>query len=99
MPKNINLDPVLRLVAGRLIEDRQRLSRLLDVRSSEDFRDFDEQERLLESIQAAVRALDILEGRVSPDNDQPPTSQVQQRRSTWISWLRLCGRTEPGISA
>lgn len=73
MPKNINLDPVLRLVAGRLIEDRQRLSRLLESGSTGDFRDFDEQERLLESIQAAVRALDILEGRAKPDEEDRPT--------------------------
>lgn len=69
MAKNINLDPVLRLVAQRLIEDRQHLSRILEARDSQDFRDFDEQERLLDRIQAAVRALDILEGRASRDVD------------------------------
>lgn len=73
MAKNINLDPVLKLVARRLIEDRQRLSHILDARDSHDFRDFDEQERLLDSIQAAVRALDILEGRASRDENDSAT--------------------------
>jgi len=70
MAKTINLDPVLKLIAKQLIEDRQRLSRILDARDSQNFRDFDEQERLLDSIQAAVRALDILEGRNRRDEDE-----------------------------
>jgi len=67
MTKTINLDPVLKHVTRKLIEDRQRLSRILDSREPQGMRGFEEQERLLEHIQAGVRALDILEGRVSDD--------------------------------
>lgn len=69
MTKKINLDPVLKHIAHRLIEDRQRLSRILDSYGSHEIRDFQEQERLLEHIQASVRALDILEGRMAPHQD------------------------------
>ncbi len=50
MTKKINLDPVLKHIAHRLIEDRQRLSRILDSHGSHDIRDFQEQIRLLEHI-------------------------------------------------
>ncbi len=78
MTQNINLDPVLKHIAHKLIEDRQRLSQLLDSNGSHEIRDFQEQERLLEHIQASVRALDILEGRVSPhqEGDKTPESAV-----------------------
>ena len=69
MTKKINLDPVLKHIAHRLIEDRQRLSRILDSHGSHDIRDFQEQVRLLEHIQASVRALDILEGHTGADGD------------------------------
>ncbi|MDP2357620.1 MAG: hypothetical protein Q8M31_16375 [Beijerinckiaceae bacterium] len=74
MTKKINLDPVLKHIAHRLIEDRQRLSRILDSQGSHDIRDFQEQERLLEHIQASVRALDILEGRADGDGEQRSNS-------------------------
>ncbi len=78
MTKNINLDPVLKHIAHRLIEDRQRLSRILDSLGSHDIRDFEEQVRLLENIQASVRALDILEGHTGADGDSEhnPNSAV-----------------------
>ena len=50
MTKKINLDPVLKHIAHRLIEDRQRLSRILDSHGSHDIRDFQEQIGLLEHI-------------------------------------------------
>lgn len=67
MTKKINLDPVLKHIAQKLIEDRKRLSLILDSREPQGIRGFEEQERLLEHIQAGVRALDILEGRSSAD--------------------------------
>ncbi len=76
--KKINLDPVLKHIARKLIEDRQSLSRILDASGSLDIRDFDEQEKLLEHIQASVRALDVLEGSAEPegDNDRGANSAV-----------------------
>ncbi len=67
MSKKINLDPVLKHIAKKLIEDRQSLSRILDSHEPQGMRGFEEQERLLEHIQAGVRALDVLEGRVKLD--------------------------------
>lgn len=63
MTKKINLEPVLKQIAQRLIEDRRSLSRILDRSAPQELRGFDEQKRLLESIQASVHALDLLEGR------------------------------------
>jgi len=63
MAKTINLDPILKHITRKLIEDRQRLSRILEARDPQGLRGFDEQERLLAHIQAAVRALDVLEGK------------------------------------
>ena len=61
-------------------------------------RGFEEQEKLLEHIQAGVRALDVLEGRVKLDGasvavDAPGAPQLAP--STWRSWPRRCGRTAP----
>lgn len=67
MTKKVNLDPVLRHIAKKLIDDRQKLSRILDSHEPQGMRGFEEQEQLLEHIQASVRALDVLEGRVKLD--------------------------------
>ncbi len=67
MPKNVNLDPVLKHIAKKLIEDRQKLGRILETRETQGLREFEEQECLLDHIQAGVRALDVLEGRVRLD--------------------------------
>lgn len=67
MTKKINLDPILKHIAQKLIEDRHTLSRILDAPDPQGLRGFEEQERLLDHIQAGVRALDILEGRAGRD--------------------------------
>ena len=75
MTKKINLDPVLKHITQKLIEDRQRLSRILESHEPHGIRGFEEQEKLLDHIQAGVRALDILEGResrVTSENVSPP---------------------------
>jgi hypothetical protein len=69
MTKKINLEPVLKQIAQRLIEDRRSLSRILDRSAPHELREFDEQKRLLESIQASVHALDLLEGRSRSGED------------------------------
>lgn len=71
MTKKINLDPVLKHITQKLIGDRQRLSRILEAPEPQGMRGFEEQERLLEHIQAGVRALDILEGRMSDEEARP----------------------------
>lgn len=81
MSKPVNLDPVLRHITKKLIEDRQALSRLLEACDPEDLKDFGEQERLLEHIQAAVRALDILEGKVKTD-DTEDDDDVEEGQSS-----------------
>ncbi|MFN3889682.1 MAG: hypothetical protein ACK4MV_04730 [Beijerinckiaceae bacterium] len=63
MTRKINLDPILKHITQKLIEDRRRLSRILEAHEPQGMRGFEEQERLLGHIQAGVRALDILEGR------------------------------------
>ena len=77
MSRKINLDPVLKHIAQKLIEDRQTLSQILESGELLGIRGFEEQERLLEHIQASVRALDILEGRVRQDVDDahPPATE------------------------
>ena len=70
MTKKINLDPVLKHIAKKLIDDRQTLSRMLDAPDPQGMRGFEEQERLLEHIQAGVRALDVLEGCVSLESGE-----------------------------
>lgn len=62
MRKLVDLHPVLDLITDKLNADRQELRRILDARNVEELRDFEEQDRLLNEIQAGVRALDILEG-------------------------------------
>lgn len=50
MTKKINLNPILKHIAPKLIEDHQWLSRILDAPDPQGVRGFDEQERLLERI-------------------------------------------------
>ena len=81
MSSKVNLDPVLKHIAKKLIADRQSLSRILDSHEPQGMRGFEEQEKLLEHIQAGVRALDVLEGRVKLDGapvaaDAPDAAQA-----------------------
>ena len=62
MPKIVDLDPVLRHITKKLMDDREALNRLLLTNEPDVMKEFEEQERLLDHIQAAVRALDLLEG-------------------------------------
>ncbi len=64
MRKFIDLHPVLELITDKLNTDRQELRRILEARSVDELRDFEQQDLLLSEIHASVRALDILEGNV-----------------------------------
>jgi RNA binding exosome subunit len=75
MAKTINLDPILKHITRKLVEDRQRLSRILEARDPQGLRGFDEQERLLDHIQAAVRALDMLEGKAKIESEPAQTEE------------------------
>lgn len=82
MTRKIDLDPVRKHIVKKLIADRQRLSEILDSPEQDGLRGFEEQERLLAHIQAAVRALDVLEGESSPDSDEPERMQTGERTHT-----------------
>ncbi len=71
MRKLIDMHPVLDLIADKLNDDRQELRRILEARDPAELRDFEMQDRLLYEVQASVRALDILEGNVDLEGNQP----------------------------
>jgi len=71
MRKLIDMHPVLDLIADKLNDDRQELRRILEARDPAELRDFELQDRLLREVQASVRALDILEGNVDLEGNQP----------------------------
>jgi hypothetical protein len=71
MRKLVDMHPVLDLIADKLNEDRQELRRILEARDPAELRDFELQDRLLSEVQASVRALDILEGNVDLEGNQP----------------------------
>jgi hypothetical protein len=99
MSRKINLDPVLKHVAQKLIEDRQTLSRILESGELHGIRGFEEQERLLEHIQASVRALDILEGRVSPDVDDARTPSAPEHPPGPVDMQKLAEALRPNGAA
>jgi len=78
MNRKIDLEPVLKHITKKLIEDRKRLSEILDSHAQDGLRGFEEQERLLEHIQAGVRALDVLEGKSSLDSEPEQTRSYER---------------------
>ncbi|MBX9758312.1 MAG: hypothetical protein K2Y29_06010 [Beijerinckiaceae bacterium] len=99
MSKKINLDPVLKHIAKKLIEDRQSLSRILDSHEPQGMRGFEEQERLLEHIQAGVRALDVLEGRVKLEGVKAPYEAPAPANAGPIDMEKLAEALRPNGAA